>query len=288
MLNLKIKTVDTQQEILQRLNALTEQLQNGKLNQLEMEELVQLSREFHERCLILRYKALEQKVYEAQGKVVNTPVEKEVVEEGKQEVEKTEAETTQVIEKEAPSASEGMMFDFSTPTEEIEEEKANLSLNFDEAPAEEKVEESLAQEPKPVAQAPKEVAPEPEAPKKEITKVTITQPEPINTLNNPVHNQGSFYDRFNSNEDNSLASKFGATKIASLKEAFGLNDRLQCINELFEGNKDKFESTLNTLDNLDSYATAKQQLSEVAVSMNWDLDNEVVTDFVKKVERRYA
>ncbi|SFT65296.1 hypothetical protein SAMN05216474_1567 [Lishizhenia tianjinensis] len=284
--------MDTQQEILHRLNALTAQLQEGKLNQLEMEELVQLSREFHERCLILRYKAIEQKVYEAKGEVVETPVEPETIVE--EVADAAPASTPHVVEeKEEVMPAEGMMFDFSTPAEDENESKQNLSLNFDVTPTPEIEEKEASVEEVPTHQKVEEEKPQPQAPevsapKEEITKVTITQPEPINTLNNPVYNQGSFYDRFNSNEDNSLASKLGASKIASLKEAFGLNDRLQCINELFEGNKDKFESTLNSLDNLDSYATAKQQLSEVAVAMNWDLENEVVTDFVKKVERRYA
>lgn len=284
--------MDTQQEILHRLNALTEQLQNGKLNQLEMEELVQLSREFHERCLILRYKAMEQRVYEAQSELVSTSTDtKDIVEDKQVEEKRVEITSSAPEKEEEPAPQEGMMFDFSTPTEE-KDTNESLSLNFEETDQTiiENEEVSVEEEQLDLShpEEPQVEAPKVEERKKEITKVTITQPEPINTLNNPVHNQGSFYDRFNSNEDNSLASKLGATKIASLKEAFGLNDRLQCINELFEGNKDKFEATLSTLDNLDSYATAKQQLSEVAVAMNWDLENEVVSDFVKKVERRYA
>lgn len=282
--------MDTQQEILDRLNSLTQQLQSGKLNQLEMEELVQLSREFHERCLILRYKAMEQKVYEAKG-IVNEVQEVEPQKE-------VEAVKEEVVE-ETPKQEEQpeMMFDFSTPAEK-EEEPAAPNFDFSSQEEEtEKVEEVVESNLEPTTEAvkeevveetPVEEKPATPAPKKEITKVTITQPEPINTLNNPVYNQGSFYDRFNKDEDNSLASKLGATKISSLKEAFGLNDRLQAINELFEGNKDKFETTVNALDNLDSFASAKEQLSEMAVAYNWDLENEVVNDFLKKVERRYA
>lgn len=253
--------MNTQKEILRRLTELNSKLETGKLNQLEMEELVQLSREFHEKCLIIRYKALEAEVYTKDNSTTK-------IEELNAEVEEQSTEVKPDIKEE--KASSEMMFDFSTPVEEEKIEKK-------EEVREEEIEEKSIEENKPKAP---------------ITKVTITQPEPINTLRNPLPakapEQGSFYERFNSTEDNSLASKLGASKISSLKEAFGLNDRLQCISELFDGNKDKFESTLNNLDNMPSKSQAKEKLSELAVALNWDLENDLVTDFVRKVERRYA
>lgn len=261
--------MNTQKEILKRLTELNANLETGNLNQLEMEELVQLSREFHEKCLIIRYKALEAEVY-SKGESVQKAEETEQFESESEEVVEKE-----VVEEEKPQS--GMMFDFSTPAEEPKSENAA-------EPQPEQLEEKVEPEEEKITEEVK--------PKEPITKVTITQPEPINTLRNPAPQsspeQGSFYERFNSSEDNSLASKLGSSKISSLKEAFGLNDRLQCISELFEGSKDKFESTLNDLDNMNSKAQAKEKLSEVAVANNWDLENDLVSDFVRKVERRYA
>ena len=79
-----------------------------------------------------------------------------------------------------------------------------------------------------------------------------------------------------------------ASKIDTLKSAFGLNEKMQVINDLFNGNSDFFNKAIEILDTQSTPEMARQKLSEIAVSNEWDLEQEIVEEFVRKVERRYA
>jgi hypothetical protein len=79
-----------------------------------------------------------------------------------------------------------------------------------------------------------------------------------------------------------------ASKIDTLKGVFGLNEKMQVINDLFNGNSDFFNKAIEILDTQSTPEMARQKLSEIAVSNEWDLEQEIVEEFVRKVERRYA
>ena len=70
--------------------------------------------------------------------------------------------------------------------------------------------------------------------------------------------------------------------------SFTLNERLQFINELFEGSSDSFSSAVKKLDVLDGLDTARNVVAEFALSNDWDLESEIVEDFLVKICRRYA
>ncbi|MFA9221727.1 MAG: hypothetical protein ACEQSL_11115, partial [Sediminibacterium sp.] len=53
----------SKEEILSSIQALFENIQSGSLTADEMESLVELTRELHERALILRYKSYEEKIF---------------------------------------------------------------------------------------------------------------------------------------------------------------------------------------------------------------------------------
>ena len=88
--------------------------------------------------------------------------------------------------------------------------------------------------------------------------------------------------------DSSLASQFGVTKIASLIGSFGLNERLQFINELFDGSSENFSNAIKNLDILNSSEQARTKVAELAVTNDWDVESETVTEFIQKIIRRYA
>ncbi len=88
--------------------------------------------------------------------------------------------------------------------------------------------------------------------------------------------------------DSNIASQFGVTKIQSLIGSFGINERLQFINELFDGSSEDFSNAIKTLDQQVSSENARTKVAEFAVSNNWDVESETVAEFMQKIIRRYA
>ena len=174
------------------------------------------------------------------------------------------------------------------------------------APSFQKVESFFSPSIEPI----KEIQPEPEISEKvfqeeKIESVKIIEevfiPEPIQNLvseavlENTVDEATSFnhsdlavfIHKYNL-VDSSLASQFGVTKIASLIGSFGLNERLQFINELFDGSSENFSNAIKNLDILNSSEQARTKVAELAVTNDWDVESETVTEFIQKIIRRYA
>jgi hypothetical protein len=76
--------------------------------------------------------------------------------------------------------------------------------------------------------------------------------------------------------------------LESLIGAFTLNEKLQFINELFDGSSDDFSSNVKQLDQLASIDAARNMIAELADTFSWDTESEIVEDFIYKICRRYA
>ncbi|MCS6928290.1 MAG: hypothetical protein NZM43_02230 [Saprospiraceae bacterium] len=88
-----------------------------------------------------------------------------------------------------------------------------------------------------------------------------------------------------------LSEKLSELPITDLRKAIGLNDRLLLIRELFGGDSEAFERTVNTLNSLSSMEQAKAFLLEHCVMRyRWTDKKRMDTakKFIKLVRRRYA
>jgi hypothetical protein len=81
---------------------------------------------------------------------------------------------------------------------------------------------------------------------------------------------------------------FQLPKIETLVGSFGLNERLQFINELFDGSSESFADAIKVLDHLSNHDEAFRQAANFAIQYTWEKDSETVTDFLTKLQRRYA
>lgn len=249
--------------------ALIDKMEKGELSLSELSQLEQLTREIHERSIILKYKA-----YESKSTVVK-PVQEEVVVEETPIIEEAAIEEKQ--EEAAPSFDlfgggeavneeepEAPLFDFSAS--ETTEEPA-----VEEIPTSTPVENTLEQE---------------KAEENSYTAPSIEErTEPIVEATNTATT--SFVDRL-SIPDDSLSTQFSMGSIDSLVGAFGFNDRLRFINDLFDGSSDSFGDAVKALDNQVSFDAAKQKVEELAVNHSWDPEEDVVVEFMTLIKRRYA
>ena len=89
--------------------------------------------------------------------------------------------------------------------------------------------------------------------------------------------------------ESQLTDSFVMSKLDTLIGSFGLNERLQFINELFEGSSEAFSDAVKILDARTGMDPAREKIAEFAQSNNWnDADPETVSDFLAKIKRRYA
>ena len=408
----------SKEDILVEIAVMFKQMDNGKLTIDELEELVKLSRDLHERTLILRYKAFEEKVFGVRPTAVEAPIQVEetveieeapveVIEEPTQQIEE-ENEIEPIVEQtvieeeigdDAPlfkvEVKDEPSFGFSLFGNDLDAKEEEIVTIVESPIAEETIKVEITPEPvleiienndviidntipftatesiiptqpeEVQEQAPIEramsdverahaenlarfmskdeeeqsdfnepVAPSPSAPpfekvesfftpkieaiKEIIPEPAITQdpfiqqepiqeevseyiPEPTQEVEIPVVEEekvgevssysygdlAQYIQKYNI-VDSNLASQIGVTKITSLIGSFGLNERLQFINELFDGSSEHFSNAIKTLDVQASSENARTKVAEFAVSNNWEVESDTVVEFMQKIIRRYA
>ena len=85
----------------------------------------------------------------------------------------------------------------------------------------------------------------------------------------------------------SVSDKFSQTPIASLKDAFSLNDRYLFANELFNKDMNLFNEAIKVLDDCENEVIAMGKLNEFGATYNWDLENDHLLSLQNKVQRRF-
>lgn len=255
--------LNTYKSKLQELTALIEKLENGKLTIDELSRMEELTRKLHERSIILKYKAFESHA--------GVEVTKEVQEEKTPEP---------VAEEPEPEEETSIDFDIFEEEEELptkEEVEEEIDFMNDE-------EDDTEAEPEP------EVAAAPEV--EEHVSVTHTEEIKDDVIESKVEvthtkESKSFLDRIDF-EDNSLASQYAGGKLDSLIGAFGLNQRLSFINNLFDGSSELFSDAIKVLDSQNSIDEAAAKAEAMATEHDWDLEEENVLEFMTYLKRRYA
>jgi len=231
------------------------QLNNGQLNNSEIEKLTEHSQELYERLIVLRHKS-----YEKYGVPVMDVVEEkpDVIEELPKEVIEVEEQSVEDI---LGEISPMMSFDFSEP-----------------------IGEEPIVETKPVTETVVE---------KKSIKSEMTRPEPILPKNNNsisltdsmANSTSSLNDSFKSS--GSLADILTNSKISNLKSAIGINEKFAFITDLFSSSNEEYNEAIDTLNNCNGIKEAKDLINDISIKHNWDLDSKTVGSFIELIERRY-
>jgi hypothetical protein len=99
----------------------------------------------------------------------------------------------------------------------------------------------------------------------------------------------SILDKFiKKKEDNSLVEKLRHTPISDLRTAVGVNEKFQYINELFGGNYDDYNASIELLNKCKSFTDAEIFIAEnIFDKYKWEAENRNVANFMDLVERRF-
>lgn len=269
-------------EKIKNIEKLVDKMENGELSIHELVELESLTRDLHERSIILKYKA-----FEAAGTTRKETVENETIEVVHQPiVESVEAVSEEAVEA-RPQSKEMPEVDFSLFDEPSEPEvKTEIKPPHQVTLTQSDLVEEKVETPEPVVEI-EPVHVVKEEPKPEVQ--AEIKPDPIAEEPIVVVKQkgSSFLDRL-SILDNSIGSQIAGRKLDTLSGAFGINERLLYINELFDGSGEAFSDAVKTLDSQADLDAASIKVEELAFKNSWNPEEEVVLEFLAIIKRRYA
>ena len=221
---------------LKRIQSIFDKLDNQTLVRQELDELVHLTAELHEKAVILRYKAAEERVF-GNGDVVK-----------KSEAKKEEEPKTVVL----PDIKE---IDFSIFEREEPEDKNETEV---------KVEPESKVEP-------------------EVQEEAVAEPEVEKMEAKDSHDWTKRFEKVLKDHESGLQ-----TPLAAIAGSFGLNERILYINELFDGEAEKFSACVQKLDSISEWSNCVVALTNYANAENWEFDNDTTDEFILHVKRKYA
>ena len=288
-------------------------LKNGQLTEEELAHFVENTQELYEKAVVLRYKAYEEKVFGYSKPIVEAIIEPVL--------EETIIPTATQLEPETPAFEFGLFDTMETSTEEeISEELVEEEVSVEQEILNEEVEIPVSELP---VELELEITPS-SLPFEEETSL-FNSPEIIDETPEIFKNEMADeedeeeqFEAFVSSEEYStepylkvteiasennntnsihssllqisskVASPAGMMKLDTLIGSFGLNERLQYINELFEGSSEGFSDAIKTIDHSGDFNQAIDKIAGFANQHHWDLESETVEDFIGKVKRRHA
>ena len=270
--------------ILGHLHTGVEKLESGHLSPEEMELLVEDAKELYERMIILRYKIYETNVLGVQAPVISASLRQPEIETPidlfgsiDEPASEPEFEVT-FASGESEERNEEVFYDENEEQleDEEEEEQDNEDAEAEEEEATEEEEEANEEE---MSEEVAEVEAELEEPAEEATAAQTANWEPEFSGDQPI---------WMAEMEANIRDNRSVFPLESLIGAFTLNEKLQFINELFDGSSDEFSSNIKQLDQLASMDAARNMLTELSQTFNWDTESEIVEDFIYKICRRYA
>lgn len=257
-------------ELSEELHTNINELLSGKMSPAQTQHLVELCSELYEKLIVLRFKAFTETI---------TPAEKmQAVLETSEPI---KIDTTPVSTP-PELANQVNLIDAIKEVEQVAEqdpaEDANASQDVSQDASQEDEDEDivfqLIPNDEPVAETPVMTvvteAPVEEAPKGEV--------KPMVSLNDTF--------KENANQQASIAKKLEGSPISDLKKNISLNQRFQFCKDLFKGNNQEYEVTLEKLNNTNR-DEAMRILQTLRDKYSWNPESMAAKDFTDLVNRRY-
>lgn len=297
-----LNTINTSSE---KLNSLIEALKKGELDLLALDELVSTAQSIYETALVLRYKAYEQKVFGTEWtekEITSVPTDKGATNERITESTKELPlfDLSFDSEEALTSVNEVNFHADKLNTNQLSEVQETIEENWEESSIEDTAEDNQADSSNHEAtEFKKSTTLEHSYPEEflsERTEEIII--EEIALPNTEPHTESSiapadiqanieFIQRHKTISSEEMA-QIRMTKLDTLVGSFGLNERLQYINELFKGSSEDFSTAVKELDKPVGFEEVLMKASVYAVDFSWEKDSETVADFLLKLKRRHA
>ncbi len=156
------------------------------------------------------------------------------------------------------------------------------AVKQEESKAEKENQERLAAEAK--AKAEKEEQERLAAEAKAKAAAIINDHNKHSIIEEKIGNVESKVEQMSKEKGDSMADKIASSKISSIKSAISIADRFRFQRELFGGNADLMNSTLDRLDACSTIEEAEDIINDFT---EWNPEDENVNDFLKLLGRRF-
>ncbi len=274
--------------LIEEISSLLAKIKSGEAIQADLEAFVTATSQLNERAIVLRYKAYESSVFgetnvsmpndnpiaDIPGTILDSPIEDKTV--------------STTVETEEPAfdlfAMEDEPINAEIPVENVTESPIvdDFEISANEPIVE--VNTNLTDEPS-YFDLIEEKAPE------EPRYSSSTEPT-LNELHQASEASASdewhpIYKNINQN-DGSLTARLMHVRLDTLKGAFGFNERIQIVQELFGGSNDAFSNFIESIELLSQRDEARMLVTQIAVQNRWNADDQLAIELVQKIERKYA
>lgn len=241
---------------------LAEKLEKGELHADEIIEMTELSRQLHERMIVLQYKTFEDRYDQAY------------------EHDSASAEGVSAGMEEKPMVEEPTPESKASPGETADQ-KPDEKEPIEESKAESKVVENT---PEP---ATNEVQEERAAFRIENTIIPSNQISLIDSIEEIKEMEKSLNDAFG-DKGPSLAQKLHQKPIANLKTAITINQKFKFISTLFKNDTSAFETALDRINECATYLEADEYIQNgPGDRFEWEMKSPAVKEMMDLVERRF-
>ena len=88
-------------------------------------------------------------------------------------------------------------------------------------------------------------------------------------------------------EDHSLAAKLQQNPVRDLKSVIGINDKFLFVNELFGGSMEKYNKSIENLNDLKTLNGALIYLNELKIELQWNSSNEAYQKLKDLISRKF-
>jgi hypothetical protein len=258
-------------ELSEELHTNINELLSGNMSPEQTQHLVELCSELYEKLIVLRFKAFSESSTRAEKMqaVLET-------------VQPIKIDTTPVNQTPVELVNQVNLIDAIKEVEQGPAEDANALQDSSKDVAQDASQEDededvvfqLIPNDEPIAETPVMVV-VPEATVEEAPKGEV---KPMVSLNDTF--------KENASHQASIAKKLEGSPISDLKKNISLNQRFQFCKDLFKGNNQEYEVTLEKLNNTNR-DEAMRVIQTLKDKYSWNPDSMAVKDFTDLVTRRY-
>ena len=122
----------------------------------------------------------------------------------------------------------------------------------------------------------------------EVTKHVLEVDEDDLDEEDDWEDEGDEMFRVEPMEDNSLVAKLQRAHVSDIRLAMGINDKVMMVNDLFGGSVERYNKSIDALNDFPTLSGAKVYMSELQIELQWDTESQAYKMLNDLVERRFV
>lgn len=201
-----------------------------------------------------------------------------------------------------------------TPTENYHSDDFGFILNFEPADPEPEKEPEPEPEPElefksensvfttgdeiemtiPHTDLPQEEIPTDEVPQTDAPYEEVYEPVVIGEMEKQDDDEGFEFERpetladhYQQHQEETVGEKLQRSTVGDLQKAIGINDKFLFVNELFGGSMEKYNRSIENINDLKTLNGALIYLNELRVELQWNSNNEAYKKLLELVHRKF-